>query len=392
MKAIFWVSMGIVLFTYLGYVSYLWLRKRFSEKPVSKHTGYEPTVSIVLVVHNEEELLPGKLHNLQSLAYSSSKLEIIVASDASTDRTESIIETAGMSDPRVRLVRCPVHRGKAAALREAIGAAHNEVILFTDARQMIEPVALREIAANFADVSIGCVSGELMLRNGAGGACTALSTYWRFEKTVRAFEASVGSTVGATGALYAVRRASVVLPPAGTLLDDVYIPVHVARQGLRVIFEPAARAWDGVTCQRNELRRKVRTLAGNYQLLKLAPWLLTEANPVRFGFICHKLCRLLVPFLLLAAFLANLALLDERFYVVCLLAQTCFYLAAIVGLFFPGRSVPRICGAASAFVLLNTAAFLAPFEYLRSRKEPNRLWQAHPLSSRPAEVTESSGA
>jgi hypothetical protein len=192
---------------------------------------------------------------------------------------------------------------------------------------------------------------------------------------VSKLEASVGSTVGATGALYAARRLCVVPPPEGTLLDDVYIPVHVARQGLRVAFEPAARAWYDVTDKKNEWRRKIRTLTGNYQMLELAPWLLAEANPVRAGFINHKLLRLLVPFFLLAAVFANLALVGDPVYVLFFTLQAFFYFAALAGLLLPRQLVPRICAPASAFVLLNAAAFLAPFEYLRHRKNLSRLWQ-----------------
>ena len=375
MKTIFWLSVSAVAYTYFGYVVYLWLRKQFWSKPVCK-AAFEPTVSVILVVHNEEARLPDKLRNLQSMEYPHSKLEIIVASDASTDRTDAMVAAMWPSGSLcVQLVQCPVRCGKSAALAKAIAVARNEILLFTDARQMIEPGALGELVANFADSSVGCVSGELMLRTAQGGTSGGISVYWRFEKTVRKLEASVGSTVGATGALYAARRLCVVPPPDGTLLDDVYIPVHVARQGLRVVFEPAARAWDDVTDKKNELRRKVRTLAGNYQLLELAPWLLAEANPVRVGFIHHKLFRLLVPFLLLAAASANLALVGDPVYVGLLTLQVLFYIAALAGLLLPRQLVPRVCASASAFVLLNAAAFLAPFHYLRYKNDPTQLWR-----------------
>jgi biofilm PGA synthesis N-glycosyltransferase PgaC len=375
MKIIFWLSIGTVAYTYFGYVVYLWIRKQFWSRPVRKG-ACERTVSVILVVHNEEARLPIKLRNLQSIEYPPSKLEIIVASDASTDGTDAIIAAAEHSSTvRVKRIECPVRCGKSGALAKAIAAARGEILFFTDVRQMIEPGALGELVANFADPAVGCVSGELMLRS-QGGIGAGFSAYWKFEKTVRKLEASVGSTVGATGAIYAARRLCVVPPPAGTLVDDVYIPIHVARHGLRVVFEPAARAWDDVTGETNELRRRVRTLAGNYQMLELAPWLLAEANPMRAGFINHKLCRLLVPFLLLLAAAANLALVGDPVYVVVLALHASFYLAALAGMLLPRQSVPWICGAASAFVLLNTAAFLAPFEYMLCRKDPIRLWES----------------
>jgi hypothetical protein len=221
-----------------------------------------------------------------------------------------------------------------------------------------------------------------MLRAGQGVAGEGVSAYWKFEKIVRKLEASVGSTVGATGAIYAARRSCVVPPPPATLLDDVYIPVHVARQALRVVFEPAARAWDDVTRESQEFRRKVRTLAGNYQLLALAPWLLTEANPVRWAFISHKLLRLMVPFLLLAAAFANIALAGDRFYFILLLAQACAYGTALLGFLLPRGMAPRLCAGASAFLLLNAAALVAPLEYLRHRHNPSRLWQPTEVQSK----------
>jgi hypothetical protein len=164
-------------------------------------------------------------------------------------------------------------------------------------------------------------------------------------------------------------------------LDDVYIPVCIARRGLRVVFEPAARAWDDAAAEKPEFRRKVRTLAGNYQLLQLAPWLVTEAHPLRWAFISHKLLRLLVPVLLLAAVLANIALIASSFYVALLAGQTCFYAVALLGLVLPRGLAPRVFAFAAAFLLLNTAALIAPFEYLVYRNDLTRLWQPTALQS-----------
>lgn len=381
MKFLFWLSVTIVTYTYVGYVLYLWIQSRLWPRPVHK-PAIEPTVSVIMAVHNEEARLPEKLRNLGSLDYPKGSLELVIASDASTDRTDEIVAAAQQfSRIQTKSVRCPVRSGKAAALANAIAAAHGEILFFTDARQTIEPGALRELVANFADPSVGCASGELMLLpseggTSEGGTSEGVSAYWGFEKIVRKLEASVGSTVGATGAIYAARRTCVVLPPPGTLLDDVYIPITIARQGLRVVFDPAARAWDSVAGQEQEFRRKVRTLVGNYQLLQLAPWLLSQANPIRWAFFSHKLLRLLVPFLLLAAILTNLALLSQPFYLMLLALQACFYTAALLGHLLPRGLAPKPCTAASAFVLLNTAAMIAPFEYLRHRKDLTRLWQS----------------
>jgi len=165
-------------------------------------------------------------------------------------------------------------------------------------------------------------------------------------------ESASGSVVGATGALYAVRRQLLVPVPPGTILDDVYIPMQVARQGSRVIFVPSARAWDiGDQGSGHEFSRKVRTLTGNYQLVQLAPWLLTRSNPLRFEFISHKLLRLFAPFALAAAFLASL-ILTQPIYRIALVLQLAFYALSVIAMMNLARGpLARVADAASTFVV-----------------------------------------
>lgn len=378
MKLLFWVSIALIVYTYFGYLGYLWVRSQIFPRWVRK-SAYEPTVSVIVAVYNETLRLPAKLQNLQSLSYSPQKLEIIIASDASTDGTDDIIATAQQSSRfRIDALRRTVRSGKAAVLGDAIDLAGGEILLFTDARQEIEAGAIRELVANFADPTVGCVSGELLFREPSHDSAEGISAYWKFEKLIRKLESATGSVVGATGALYAARRTCVVAPPAGTLLDDVFIPVHVARRGFRVVFDSAARAWDEAAVHSDEFRRKTRTLAGNYQLIRLAPWLLTRPHPLWFAFFSHKVLRLLVPFFLLASAVANIALAANPLYAALLGCQSCLYIITAVGLVNNSRHVPRICRAASAFLVLNAAAFVAPFAYMLYRHDVVRLW--HPTS------------
>ncbi len=158
-----------------------------------------------------------------------------------------------------------------------------------DARQRVATDSLKTLVESFADPAVGCVSGALMLGDGEETSPRGVGSYWKLEKAIRYWESTGGSTVGATGALYAVRRTLVPHLPTGIILDDVFIPMEVARRGARVIFEPRALAWDSLPSKpKQEFRRKVRTLFGNYQLLRMAPWLLTTANPLRFEFVSHK--------------------------------------------------------------------------------------------------------
>jgi biofilm PGA synthesis N-glycosyltransferase PgaC len=368
MKWIFWGSVALIGYTFAGYAGWLWLRSRLRLRPV-KAAPYKPSVSVVLVVRNEARQLRDKLNNLMGLNYPSDPWEIVVVSDASTDNTNEILCDYARNE-HVRVILTPQARGKAAGLNEALEVCRGEVVVFTDARQRLEPDSLRFLAENFADPAVGCVSGELMLGDPQTGETgQGLGLYWRFEKWVRELEAASGSVIGATGALYAMRRELFAPLPPDTILDDVYQPMQVARQGFRVVFEPRARAWDKPNLgAEREFARKVRTLSGNYQLLQLAPWLLSSANPLRFEFVSHKLLRLLVPFALVGALLSAM-FLPQPLYRIALLIQLAFYTLSLVAMMRlrPGL-LARAADAALTFALLNTAALVAFANFLTGRR------------------------
>jgi cellulose synthase/poly-beta-1,6-N-acetylglucosamine synthase-like glycosyltransferase len=358
----------MIAYTYAGYPAWLWLRARWRARPVQK-AAHTPYLSIVMVVRNEEAALPAKLHNLLALDYPADRFELVVVSDGSTDRTETLLREHA-ADPRIKVVLNQLSRGKAAGLNDAMAVAGGEVVVFTDARQFIEPGAVRVLVESLADPEVGCVSGELMLGDPARGeAGRGMGLYWRIEKIVRELESQSGSVVGATGALYAVKREMLADVPPETILDDVYIPMQVARQGKRVVFEPGARAWDAADQGRGrEFARKVRTLSGNYQLLQLAPWLLTSANPLRFEFVCHKLLRLVVPFAL-ATLLAASIVLSQPVYRLALALQLCVYGLSILAAVHLGRGLlARASDAAFTFVVLNMAAVVAFANFVTGRK------------------------
>jgi poly-beta-1,6-N-acetyl-D-glucosamine synthase len=273
-------------------------------------------------------------------------------------------------DPRFRVITLPQSRGKACGLNDAIRAAKGEVIVFTDARQEIEREALRLLMENFSDSAVGCASGELMLGDPhSGESGQGMGFYWRIEKQIREMESSSGSVVGATGAFYAARRELLASIPPDTILDDVLIPMEVAREGKRVVFDSRARAWDSPNLgSRREFSRKIRTLSGNYQLVQLAPWLLGSSNPLRFEFISHKLSRLIVPFAMLLALLSS-GLIPDPLYRIAFWAQVAVYglsLPAMLGIKVGPLS--RISDASSTLVVLNAAALAAFVNFITGRK------------------------
>ena len=368
MKWLFWIAAGLIAYAYVGYPVWLWFRRWWSPRPVLRG-AIEPTVSAAMVVRNEEAAIAAKLENLFTLDYPAEKLEIVVISDGSDDGTAGILRGL-QSHPRVRILLKSSSQGKAAGLNDAMKMASGEIVLFTDARQKIEPGALRCLLENFADTAVGCASGELMLGQPKSGETgTGVGLYWRVEKKIRELESASRSVAGATGAIYCARRALLEPLPEGAILDDVLLPMQIVRKGSRVVFDSRARAWDWPDQgQKREFARKVRTLSGNYQLLQLAPWLLSAKNPIRFEFISHKLLRLAVPFALLAVFMASL-FLPQPFYRAALVAQILFYglsLAAIAGLKIGPLS--RVADAARTFVVLNSAAMVAFVNFVTGRK------------------------
>lgn len=364
----FWISVGVVVYTYAGYPLLLYLRSRWVSRQV-RTVSIEPTISVVIAVRNEVSLIAAKLRNLSLLSYPANRFEVIFVSDGSTDGTVELLSSS--SNDRLRVISCQEHVGKAEALNRAIAQARGEIVVFTDVRQALKSDSLRHLVDNFGDPAVGCVSGELFLGNAEDGApLHAAGLYWNLEKKIRQWEGITGSVIGATGALYAVRRELLRPLPPGAILDDVYIPMQVVRQGRRVVFEPEAQAWDRPPASPTfEFRRKVRTLTGNYQLLQLAPWLLTWKNPVLFEFVSHKILRLLVPFALVGTLVSSL-LLNGPFYRFVEVLQILLYTSAVLAV-VPARvgGVGRLANVTLTVIVLNAAAVVALFYFLTGKKE-----------------------
>ncbi len=374
MKWLFWASAVWIVYTYAGYAAWLKCKARLWPRPV-RRAECSPTVSIVMVVRDEQKVVEQKMRNLLALDYPPELRQIVVVSDGSIDGTDAILERFRQHE-RITICRKSVAQGKASGLNDALAAASGEIVVFVDARQRIEPAALRRLMENFADATVGCASGELMLSavdgmtSGVGDSGEGMGRYWKLEKKIREWESASGSVIGATGALYAIRRDLLTTIPEGTILDDVIIPMRVIRQGSRVVWERRARAWDHADLGASrEFARKVRTLSGNYQLVRHEPWLLGWGNPVWFSFMSHKIMRLAVP-LALVSLLITSALLRGTTYRAVLWMQLAVYglsLLAWGGLPQIGP-LGRAADAARTFVVLNAAAMVALVAFVAGRK------------------------
>jgi cellulose synthase/poly-beta-1,6-N-acetylglucosamine synthase-like glycosyltransferase len=365
MKLLFWVCFAVACYAYFGYAAVLWVQARLRRRPVTQ-AKIHPKVSVIMAARNEEMNLPAKLENLRAVSYPKDRLQIVVVSDGSTDGTARLLRK---NAPEILPVILEESGGKAVALNQAVKQATGEILVFLDVRQSIDPDAISNLVSCFADPEVGAVSGELLLENSSSESSSeGLGIYWKIEKMVRKLESASGSVVGVTGAIYAMRGNLYSEIPPGTILDDVFVPMHVALCGKRVVFQPAAIARDRLFGQKGkEFSRKVRTLTGNYQLLRLAPWLLSPANPLLFRFISHKLLRLTVP-LLLVLMLAASAMLRDPLYRTIFWLQILFYGLAAFGMLIPSTRTLRLVAIANTFVMLNAAAALAFYNFVTGKK------------------------
>ena len=378
MVLVFWLSCAVVGYVYVGYPLLLaaWARvwpQRINEggreggpkgPPLRTPT---PGVSIVIAARNEGRRLPGRLRNLFQQNYPPDRVQIIVVSDGSTDDTMEQLAAF----PGVEALAVPAG-GKARALNAGVRRARFDLLVFADARQTFARDALLELTRPFGDPRVGAVTGELLLDSESGrrtaradrrivDACygfdrrmgserrspngstiaDGVGLYWRFEKQLRRLESTVASTLGATGAIYALRRSLWKPLPADTILDDVLAPMRAVLAGYRIVFNPRAQAFDRTAADaQTESRRKVRTLAGNYQILWLEPRLLLPwRNRVWIHYLSHKVGRLIVPYALMTLLVASMALADRSFvYAAALGAQCLFYLLAGYGAWLDSRS------------------------------------------------------
>lgn len=391
METLFWLSVGLLAFSYAGYplVLVAWEGARAAISAIRFVAGGPdrrardevqawPRVSLVFSAFDEERCVRAKVENCLALDYPPDRLEILVGCDGCTDRTAAIAREVGGS--RVAVHELFPRAGKASVLSRLVPPAQGDLVVLTDANVMLEPGALRALARRFRDGSVGAVVGRLRLYNPTRKDFEE-SLYWRYETALKHLEGLHGCVLGANGGIYAIRRLLFGQLPPDTITDDFVIPIRIAARGWRVPFEPEAVAHEETTEDAGrEFTRRARIGAGNWQALVQVPHLLDPRTGfLCFAFVSHKLLRWAAPLLLAVALAANLVLAAAPGawgYRAALTAQAGFYGLALAGragaawLRGPAR---RLASLAHYFVSMNAALAVGLWRFLRGTQRA--AWQ-----------------
>ncbi|WP_437735148.1 glycosyltransferase family 2 protein [Sorangium sp. So ce1335] len=361
------LAVAVLVYTYFGYPVVIGVLARLWPARRKEDPSYLPTVTACIPVYNAASYLPAKVESLFALDYPKDKLEVLLYSDGSTDDTVRVAQQLAERDPRVKVIVSEARRGKPIGVNTMLGVATGEVLLMTDVRQPLVPGALRALVRLLADPNAGCVSGNLVLKGSAGSGA-----YWRYENWIRLQEGRFRSMVGVTGPIYAIRRADMGQLPEGVILDDMWVPMRLRLQGREILFAQDAIAYDDAFGDDREFGRKVRTLAGNYQLFSLLPALLVPfRNPSWLEVFSHKLLRLVCPWALAVLLLTSTVAwigaetsgdVSWALYATRALfgGQVAFYLLAALG-----GAAGKLGTLARTFVVLNAAAVVGLWRFLR---------------------------
>jgi biofilm PGA synthesis N-glycosyltransferase PgaC len=370
MMILFYISLGIILYTYFGYPLILMVWRLVANKPVAKRDIY-PTVSVLISAHNEEQHIEQRIKHSLRADYPRDLMEILIGCDGCTDGTVAIVERLAATYT-IRFRVSPERMGKPATLNMLAREAMGEIFVFADARQRFDSPAIRELVRCFGDEKVGCASGELVIVDRGTGGGRGVGLYWNYEVWLRKMESGVGSMLGATGAIYAVRREFFRDLPRDILLDDIYTPMNAIMAGRRSVFEPAARAFDTMSeSVEKEFNRKVRTLVGNFQIFSLFGAAFNPfRSPIAWQLFSHKLLRLTLSYFLVLFFAMSILLAGRSLpYLLVCIAQAVFYGLALA-VFILERFHAKLMGAFRVFYVpyefcvLNAAAVAALYRYL----------------------------
>lgn len=365
---LFWTSFIIIIYVYVGYPAFLLALSLLYKKEVKKK-NMEPSVTIIVPAYNEEKIIAQKIENCLKLDYPSSKLEIIVISDCSVDKTDAIVRS--FSHRGVILKRLEQRSGKVVTLNKAIPDARGEIIVLCDTNTFFKPDAIRMLVRNFSDDSIGAVSGDVRLINEVRGFAESEGAYYKLERFIQEKESKIASIVCVDGGMYALRKKLYRAPQPNTILDDFAISLSVINQGYRIVYEPEAVALENSPDSfKDEFRRRIRIAAGSSQLLFQKGGMPSLKLPfIVFEYLSHKLLRWLTPFFLIILFFSNIALLSKGIYLWLFFMQFLFYIFALAHTFLKNKltSMPYY------FCLTNIAILMGFFRAIVRRQ--SAIWQ-----------------
>jgi biofilm PGA synthesis N-glycosyltransferase PgaC len=325
LQVLFWLMVGTVLYTFLGYPLLVGLIARLAPRPIQR-AAITPKVTLMVPAYNEAGVIARKIENSLALDYPRDQLEVVVVTDGSDDATPDIV--TGYAERGVKLHHQSQRQGKMAAISRVLPLLGGEVVVFSDANAMLQSGGLRALVRNFADPSVGGVAGEKQVLGGGEGF------YWHYESFLKRCDSALSSAMGAAGELFAIRRSLFEAPPPDTLLDDFVISLRLVEAGWRVVYEP-----DAVVTEKpsptllGEWERRTRNAAGGFQAMRRLSSLLNPARgTVAWQYFSHRVLRWAVtPFLLPVIFALNMVLLVLPIYRPVFLVQVAFYVAALVG-------------------------------------------------------------
>jgi cellulose synthase/poly-beta-1,6-N-acetylglucosamine synthase-like glycosyltransferase len=362
---VFLVSAGVIIYSYAIYPLLLaLLPARRGEKP--DEPAEWPSISVLISVYNEEKHISERIENLLALDYPADKLEIIIGSDGSTDRTNDLV--GEFTDSRVKLHAFEERGGKPSVLNRLVPQTRGELLAFSDANAMFAPDALRKLVRHFGDPRIGGVCGRLVLHG--DNSETDEGPYWKLETYLKTHESALDSCLGANGAIYAIRKSCWPGIPDNTFVDDFVIGMRVRERGVRVIYDTEAVATEELPQSvGHEMTRRIRIGAGDFQALflcwrSLLPW----RGLYVWSFWSHKVLRWFGPFFMIAALVANAALLPHPMFAVLLAVQVTFYLLAIIGSMMRRRKFV-LFSAPHYFVVINLSLLFGFFRLIAGTQQ-----------------------
>jgi cellulose synthase/poly-beta-1,6-N-acetylglucosamine synthase-like glycosyltransferase len=362
-EMLYWFSLVAIFYLYCGYPLVLMLLHRILKRPPVQAADITPSVSLIISAYNEEEVIRKKIENALAVDYPPDKLDVIVASDGSTDKTCDIVQEYAVRG--VILHHNAERRGKNGALNSVAPHVRGEILVFTDANGMFQPNALRELVRPFADSRVGCVCGELIYRNpNENLVAEGYNHYWRYDQWLKRLETRLLSLLGANGSLFAVRRElNEWLDPR--ISNDMVLPIKIAGRGYAVLYQPTAVSVEsGSAGSQEELRRRSRIVArGVMGTLFLIPELVRRRQILPlFQLFSRKVLRYVFPLLLLTLFIAN-CFLSGTFYRLTLLGQVIPYVLALIGYYLDRRGVKiRLLSLPYYFCVGNLAALKGLFK------------------------------